>query len=67
MNYRQIVSTILYNIGQTERNLDGLHERGDVAAVDKLTYRLRTLKMLSAALADDSYDAIKKYLGDNGK
>jgi hypothetical protein len=67
MNYRQNVSAILYNISQIERNLDGLHDRGKKEAISKLTFRLRTIKMLSAVLADDSYDEIKKYLGSDGK
>ncbi|MCO7128196.1 hypothetical protein NIE88_20850 [Sporolactobacillus shoreicorticis] len=66
MNYRQIVSMIINNVNQTERNLNGLHEYGDEKAIDLLTIQLWKLKFLAAALADDSYNAIKKHL-EEGK
>ncbi|GGL58080.1 hypothetical protein [Sporolactobacillus putidus] len=62
MNYRQITAAIITNLNQTERNMDGLHDRGKQKEIDLLTMHLRTVKVLAAALADDSYTAIKKYL-----
>lgn len=65
MNYRQITAVIMANLSQAERNMDGLHERGKEKEIDLLTMHLRTVKVLAAGLADDSYEAVKKYLGGN--
>ncbi|MCO7126027.1 hypothetical protein NIE88_09590 [Sporolactobacillus shoreicorticis] len=62
MNYRQIISIIISNINQTERNLNGLHKYGDEEVIEILTIQLWKVKFLVAALTDDSYDAIKKHL-----
>lgn len=63
MNYRQITAVIMANLSQAERNMDGLYELGMEEEIKLLTMRLRTVKVLAAGLADDSYDALK--LGGN--
>ncbi|MDD9150414.1 MULTISPECIES: hypothetical protein [unclassified Sporolactobacillus] len=62
MNYRQMITTILTDLHQTERNMDGLHDCGKDKEIDELGNRLFSLKLLAGAMADSSYDALKKHL-----